>query len=590
MEKHTRRVIKDPICKPKSIHHTSKENDPIETNDIFNLLDKYYQANLGKLTASVSPAAVSTSYFAWGAQLLQAPGSFLKLYMHPLLHFSELVHKLTKYDLPGCGQDIRFHTENWRYFPWRLWAELFLQIEDWSLKMVTEIPGLNESNKRIISFRIKQILDALSPSNFVYTNPNLLQETLHSYGTNLIRGTSLALQDFIEKVAGLPPAGVEHFIPGKQVAKTPGKIIYKNHLMELIQYEAQTKTVFKEPLLIVPAWIMKYYILDLLPENSLVNWLTQQGHTVFIISWRNPDAKDRNLSLDDYYKMGALAAINRISTLLTNTKIHLVGYCLGGTLAMLTAATMAKNNDDRLKSLSLFAAQGDFTEAGELLLFITKSEVSFLKNIMWEQGYLDTKQMAGSFQMLRTYDLIWSKMVQDYMHGTQRGMIALLAWNADATRMPYKMHSEYLEKLLLNNDFAEGRFTMAGKHIAAENIKLPTFAVSTDKDHVSPWKSVYKIHLMIKTDITFVLTHGGHNAGIVSEPGHKDRSYLLREQLKEESYLDPESWVAVATEKTGSWWLAWQEWLVQQSSPSKTKPPPLDSKLSNAPGLYVLQK
>ncbi len=198
--------------------------------------------------------------------------------------------------------------------------------------------------------------------------------------------------------------------------------------------------------------------------------MTQQGHTVFIVSWRNPGKEDRNLGMDEYYRLGAMAAIDAVSAAIPKSKIHLLGYCLGGTLAMITAAAMAQNGDDRLKSLSLLAAQGDFTEAGELLLFITKSEVSFLKNMMWEQGYLDTKQMAGSFQMLRSYDLIWSKMVQDYMHGKQRGMIALLAWNADATRMPYKMHSEYLEKLFLNNDFASGRFTLEGKFVAPQNI------------------------------------------------------------------------------------------------------------------------
>jgi polyhydroxyalkanoate synthase len=285
-----------------------------------------------------------------------------------------------------------------------------------------------------------------------------------------------------------------------------------------------------------------------------------------------------------------MAAIDAVSNALPNTKIHLMGYCLGGTLAMITAAAMAQNKDHRIKTLSLLAAQGDFTEAGELLLFITRSEVSFLKSMMWDQGYLDTKQMAGTFQMLRSYDLIWSKMVQDYMHGTQRGMIALLAWNADATRMPYKMHSEYLEKLYLNNDFSEGRFTIAGKHIVAENIQTPAFVVSTEKDHVAPWKSVYKTHLMINGDITFVLTHGGHNAGIISEPGHKGRSYLIHERKKDSPYIDPMTWRDEAKEKNGSWWIAWHKWLVKQSSLEQIKPPVMDKKLPDAPGNYVLQK
>lgn len=567
-----------------------KDYDPYEPDNIFDYIDRTYQANLGKFTASISPAAVGTAYFSWGAQLLQAPGTLLKLGLFPLMHFPDCISNLINHEKPADGTDVRFHTQNWSVYPWRLWAELFLKVEDWCLKASREVPGLPLPVQRVVSFRMRQLLDALSPSNFVLTNPDLLKETVRSNGQNLVRGTELAIQDMVEKLTGSPPAGVENFIPGKQVAITKGKIIFKNHLIELIQYEAQTKTVYKEPVLMLPAWIMKYYILDLLPQNSMVNWLTQQGHTVFIVSWRNPDSKDKNIGLEDYYKMGAMAAIDAVSRKIPNTKIHLMGYCLGGTLAMITAATMAKNKDHRIKSLSLLAAQGDFTEAGELLLFITKSEVSFLKSIMWDQGYLDTKQMAGTFQMLRSYDLIWSKMVQDYMHGTQRGMIALLAWNADATRMPYKMHSEYLEKLFLNNDFAEGRFTIEGQHIVAENIQTPAFVVSTEKDHVAPWHSVYKTHLLINSDITFVLTNGGHNAGIVSEPGHEGRSYLIRERKKDSPYLDPTTWLEEAEEKTDSWWIAWHKWLVKHSTPGKTKPPQLDEKLPDAPGSYVLQK
>ena len=324
--------------------------------------------------------------------------------------------------------------------------------------------------------------------------------------------------------------------------------------------------MYKEPVLIIPAWIMKYYILDLQPENSLVNWLIQQGHTVFIISWRNPDSKDRNLGIDDYYRLGAMDAIDAVSKAIPKTHIHLMGYCLGGTLAMIAAAAMAKKGDKRIKTLTLLAAQGDFTEAGELLLFITRSEVSFLKSMMWDQGYLDTKQMSGSFQMLRSYDLIWSKMVQDYMHGTQRGMIALLAWNADATRMPYKMHTEYLEKLFLNNDFAEGRFKVEGRHIVAKNIDTPTFVVSTEKDHVAPWKSVYKTHLLINTDLTFVLTNGGHNAGIVSEPGHPGRTYYISERQKDTPYHGPSTWLKQAQIKNGSWWTSLARMVGKHSS------------------------
>lgn len=566
-----------------------KEELDSEEDSFFRFLDRYYQANLAKLTAGMSPAALETSYFSWVAQLLQSPGTLLRLGTYPWRHAQDCVNNLQTQEKPRDGQDVRFHTDNWSLYPWRLWAEQFLQLEEWWLQ-ATKVPGLPVPVKRTISFGIRQMLDALSPSNFILSNPDLFQETIRSNGQNLVRGAELGMQDFVEKITGAPPAGVEHFIPGKQVAITKGRVIFSNHLIELIQFEAQTKTVYKEPILMLPAWIMKYYILDLQPQNSLVNWLTQQGHTVFIVSWRNPTSEDRHLGMDEYFRLGAMAAIDAVSRAIPKTKIHLMGYCLGGTLAMITAAAMAENNDNRIKSLTLLAAQGDFTEAGELLLFITKSEVSFLKSMMWDQGYLDTKQMAGTFQMLRSYDLIWSKMVQDYMHGTQRGMIALLAWNADATRMPYKMHSEYLEKLFLNNDFAEGRFTIEGTHIVAENIQTPAFVVSTEKDHVAPWRSVYKTHLLINSDITFVLASGGHNAGIVSEPGREGRSYRIKERKKSVSYIDPETWLEQAEQKTDSWWIAWHEWLVKQSSPQQVSAPKIDKKLPEAPGTYVLQK
>jgi len=558
-------------------------------SSVFSLMDKYFQANLAKVTGGLSPAAIKTSYFSWFAQLAQSPGTLARLSSYPMRHMDELVDNLSTQKKPRDGKDVRFNSDNWSDYPWRLWAEQFLQFEDWCLQ-ATKVPGLPVQVKRSVAFGLKQMVDALSPSNFVLTNPDLFQETIHSKGENLVRGSELAMQDFIEKISGAAPQGVENFIPGKHVAITKGRVVFKNHLIELIQYEAQTKKVYKEPVLMLPAWIMKYYILDLLPENSLINWLTQQGHTVFIVSWLNPDSEDRNLSLDDYFRLGAMAAIDTVSNLCPKAKIHLLGYCLGGTLAMIAAAFMAQNNDNRLKSLTLLAAQGDFTEAGELLLFITKSEISFLKNMMWEQGYLDTKQMAGSFQMLRSYDLIWSKMVQDYMHGKQRGMIALLAWNADATRMPYKMHSQYLEQLFLNNDFSQGRYAVEGQYIVPKNIQVPAFVVSTEKDHVAPWKSVYKTHLLLNSDITFVLTSGGHNAGIVSEPGRENRSYRISERSKNEAYVDPKTWLETTPQSQGSWWVAWQEWLVSQSTAVKINPPKLDAELAPAPGRYVLKK
>lgn len=567
----------------------SEEEQAIE--EFFTCLDKLFQANVAKFTAGMSPAAILTARFSWLVQLALCPGRLLELSLYPMLHFNNYIRNLLEDPLPAHGQDVRFSSPNWQLYPWRLWAENFLAVEDWWHKATVGISGVPSHIERANSFMVRQILDALSPSNFVLTNPDLYVETVRTQGKNIIRGLELGLKDVFELITGTPPEGSENFQPGKQVAVTPGKVIYKNKLIELIQYKPQTETVYKEPILIIPAWIMKYYILDLSPHNSLVKWLVSKGHTVFIISWKNPESEDRNLGMDEYYRLGAMAAIDKVSEIFPDIKIHLMGYCLGGTLAMITAASMARHDDKRLKSLILLAAQGDFTEAGELMLFVTESEIAFLENMMWEQGYLDTKQMAGTFQMLRSYDLIWSKMVQDYMHGTRRGLIDLLAWNADATRMPYKMHSEYLEKLFLNNDFADGRFKVEGYYVVPENIRLPAFVVSTEKDHVAPWQSVYKIHLMLNcNDVTFVLTNGGHNAGIVSPPDHPNRNYRIYERKKYATYIGPEKWLEIAKQKKGSWWIALNEWLDKRSSKEKIKAPKLDESLPDAPGSYVLQK
>ncbi|MBI2791808.1 MAG: alpha/beta fold hydrolase [Gammaproteobacteria bacterium] len=561
-----------------------------DINNYFNFYNMLFQANLAKITAGISPAALGTAYFSWLSQLALSPGLLSELAIYPVMHAQDCVNNILCVERAAEGKDVRFHKDSWQFMPWRLWAEGFLQVEDWWQHATTNVPGLPEDVERLVSFGARQILDALSPSNFVLTNPDLFHETIRSGGSNLIRGNAIAFEDFVEKLTGVPPSAAKNFIPGKDVAVTPGRVVFSNHLIELIQYEPQTKTVFKEPVLILPAWIMKYYILDLSPNNSLVKWLVEQGHTVFMVSWRNPDSGDRDLGMDDYYRQGARAAIDIASTILPEAKINLVGYCLGGTLAMITAAAMTREGDDRLNSLTLLAAQGDFSDAGELRLFATESEISFLKNMMWEKGYLDTKQMAGSFQMLRTYDLIWSKMVDDYLHGIRRGMTDLLAWNADATRMPYKMHSEYLEKLFLKNDFAEGRFTVEGEPIAAENIQIPIFAVGTEKDHVAPWQSVYKIHLMTNCNITFVLTSGGHNAGIVSEPGHQGRSYHIQTRKQSEPYLDPTNWLELSEKQEGSWWPSWHDWLVQQSVAKHVPSSAIDITLPAAPGSYVMQK
>jgi polyhydroxyalkanoate synthase len=379
-------------------------------------------------------------------------------------------------------------------------------------------------------------------------------------------------------VAGRPPVGAEAFQPGKTVAVTPGKVVWRNRLMELIRYDPTTDRTHPEPVLIVPAWIMKYYILDLSPENSLIRYLVDSGHTVFALSWFNPGAEDREVSLEDYRSKGVLEALDRIAEIVPDRKIQAVGYCLGGTLLAIAAAAMAREGDDRI----------DFTEAGELTLFIDDSQVELIEDMMWEQGYLDSRQMAGAFQILRSNDLIWSRILQEYLLGQRTPMTDLMAWNADATRMPYRMHSDYLRGLFLNNDLAEGRLIMDGRPVSVADIRVPIFAVGTEHDHVAPWPSVYKITMHPGVDVTFLLASGGHNTGIVSPPGSAHRSFRISTKPRGAPFVDPQSWAASIEPTAGSWWPAWQGWLAGRSGPMAAPPAPSEG-LCAAPGIYVLQ-
>jgi polyhydroxyalkanoate synthase len=338
----------------------------------------------------------------------------------------------------------------------------------------------------------------------------------------------------------------------------------------------------------VPAWIMKYYILDLSPHNSLVHQLVEQGFTVFMISWRNPASEDRDLGLEDYRRLGVDAAIAAINGLMPGQPIHAAGYCLGGTLLSIAAARLSRERPDCLRSITLLAAQTDFTEAGELTLFINESQVAFLEDIMWRRGVLDTSQMAGAFQILRSNDLIWSRLVRDYLIGERAPPSDLMSWNADATRMPYRMHSDYLRQLFLNNDLAEGRYMVEGKPVALSDLHAPMFVVGTLRDHVAPWRSTHKIHFLANADITYVLTSGGHNAGIVAPPDEEGHSYQVLTRKAGEPYVGPEEWLQKAPHREGSWWIEWVRFLAAHSG-QPVAPPALGEGLADAPGSYVLQ-
>ena len=582
--------------------HDRHDGEPLAVRSS-DALDRSLHYFMSCFTLGVSPLAFTQAYFDWLTHLLGSPGKRSQLAQKSLADALKLSHYMARCALQSgekpepCAaplpNDKRFSGDDWHRFPFNIIHQSFLLNEQWWHEATTGVRGVSEHNARVMAFAARQLLDILSPSNFLFTNPDLIKRTQAEGGRNLARGYTNFLEDWERAVSGQPAVGLEAFKVGKDIAVTPGKVVYRNRLIELIQYEATTTTVRPEPVLFIPAWIMKYYILDLSPHNSLVRYLRDQGFTVFMVSWKNPGSEDRDLGMEDYYALGIRAALDAIAEIVPGEKVHGAGYCLGGTLLSMAAAAMGRDGEHRFKSLSFFAAQTDFTEAGELTLFTSESQVAFLEDMMWEQGYLDSSQMAGAFQMLRSSDLIWSRIVRDYLMGERQPIFDLMAWNADTTRMPYRMHSEYLRRLFLDNDLAEGRYRFDGRTIALNDIREPCFVVGTETDHVSPWRSVYKFNVLTEGEVTFLLTSGGHNAGIVSEPGHSRRRYRVATKQHDDLYIDPETWVKRTPVETGSWWPEWVRWLHDRSGDME-QPPPLGFSrghpLEDAPGTYVMQR
>ena len=464
---------------------------------------------------------------------------------------------------------------------------------EWWRNATEGVHGLDKENQQIVSFMARQCLDMMSPANSPFTNPSVIERTRQEGGGNFARGLRFFWDDF-DHLLGKKPRDTGEFVVGENLAAMPGKVVFRNDLIELLAYEATTERVQSEPVLFVPAWIMKYYILDLSAHNSLVRYLTEQGFTVFILSWKNPGEEDRHRSLEDNRTLGFEAALNTVSSMVPDTKVHVAGYCLGGTLLAIGAASVAQRQDKRMASLTFFAAQIDFEEAGELTFFINESQIAFLEDLMADQGYLRADQMAGAFQMPRSNDLIWSRVIRHHLLGERTTKNDLMAWNADSTRMPAKMHSEYLRRLFLDNDLSEHRFEANGSIVSTSDIRQPIFTVGTEKDHVSPWKSVFKINALTDTDVTFVLTNRGHNAGVVSEPGHEDRHYRIGLKREGDRFSPPKDWFDRHSEIEGSWWPEWTKWLKAQSGSQAVKAAGRQDALfaealDDAPGRYVLQ-
>ena len=489
---------------------------------------------------------------------------------------------------PAPG-DRRFNDPDWtqnQFFDFV--KQAYLVTAQWADKLVGAA-DLNPHTKQKAEFYVRQITNALSPTNFVLTNPELLRETFVSNADNLVRGMHMLAED-IERGGGnlqIRQSDSSMFEVGRNLATTPGKVIFQNELMQLIQYAPSTETVLKRPLLIVPPWINKYYVLDLTPDKSFIKWCVDQGLTVFCISWANPDAHLAQKTFEDYVRQGPFAALDAIKEATGEDKVHAIGYCVGGTLLAVTLAAMAARHDKRIASATLFAAQVDFTYAGDLKVFVDEEQVKAIEHRMSERGYLDSRSMATVFNLLRSNDLLWPYVINNYLKGKSPFPFDLLYWNSDATRLPAANHSFYLRNCYLDNKLAKGSMMLGNAPIDLKAVTVPIYNLATREDHIAPAKSVMFGSKLFGGDVRFVVSGSGHIAGVINPPVKKKYQYWTGPKPRN---ADVEGWLAKAKEHPGSWWPDWLLWITRQSPTEVPARVPGDGALKpieDAPGRYV---
>jgi polyhydroxyalkanoate synthase len=563
-------------------------------------LDRVFHANSAPLWGGLSPVALSLAWADWAWHLALSPGRQMELVALGSQLAGDTFRTAAGMETPpepagDADDDPRFRHPAWEAWPFNAYRAGFRNAEAF-WREAAVLPTMTSHHAEVTKFFARQWLGVMAPANWLPTNPVVLQDAAQSGGAHLVQGAMNWLRDATGQPDPEVVAEAARFQVGRDVALTPGKVVMRNHLVELIRYAPQTAQVHPEPVLVIPSWIMKYYILDLSPHNSMVRYLVQQGHTVYMVSWRNPDAEDRDLTMDDYLRLGVLEPLRRVGELGGPSQpVHAMGYCLGGTLLAIAVAALGRKSGvvggaglPPLKTMTLLAAQTDFSQPGELGLFIDESQIGLLDKITRGKGYLTGEQMAGSFQFLHSRDLVWTRRMREYLLGEREKRSDLMAWNADITRMPARMHHEYLVALYLKNQLASSAYEVDGQAVSLSDIELPVFLVGTERDHVSPWRSVYKLHHLCDAEICFVLTSGGHNAGIVSEPGHPGRSYRIDSRPAHGEWIAPGEWLKRAPRRTGSWWPAWHEWLAARSSPPlRARPIPVRSAICDAPGDYV---
>ncbi len=491
------------------------------------------------------------------------------------------------------ASDKRFRHEDWsnnQLFDFI--KQSYLLTADWMQRTVADVEGMDEASRKKVSFYTKQFADALSPSNFAATNPQVLHATAESGGENLIKGLDNLLRD-LERGGGqlaISQTDMDAFEVGENVATSDGKVVFQNELIQLLQYAPATEEVHARPLLITPPWINKFYILDLKPENSFIKWATEQGLTVFVISWVNPDKELAERSFEDYMTGGLLAAVDAVEEATGSREVNAIGYCIGGTLLASTLAYMAAKGDDRIQAATFFTSLIDFEESGELSVFVDEAQIQSIEEAMSERGYLEGREMATTFNMLRANDLIWSFVINNYMLGKEPFPFDLLYWNSDSTRMPAAMHSFYLRNMYQQNLLSKpGGVTLAGVPIDLSSVKTPTYILATKDDHIAPWKSSFKATGIYSGKNRFVLSASGHIAGVINPPAAKKYCYWTNAKKA----ANADDWFDGAKQHEGSWWPDWIKWLGKYAGDKVPARHPGDGKLKvieDAPGSYVKMK
>jgi len=553
----------------------------------------------GLQTGMADPMAIGAAFFELMARLMADPSRLLEAQLALWNDYLTLWQRMTERMMGQAAEPVVTPATEDRRFRDRAWSDnavfdyikqSYLLTARFIQGAVKEVGGLDEHTGRKVDFYTRQFVDAMAPSNYLLTNPEVLRATVESGGENLVNGLENLLDD-LERGKGrlaITMTDMAAFHIGGNVATTPGTVVYQNDLIQLIQYAPTTETVHRRPLLIIPPWINKFYILDLRPENSFIRWAVSQGHTVFVISWVNPDERLSGKSFENYMKEGPLTALDAMAAATGEKEANVIGYCLGGTLLSATLAYMTAKRDRRIKSATFFVTMVDFAEAGELSVFIDEEQIKALEERMSKKGYLEARDMHTTFNLLRANDLIWSFVVNNYLLGKQPFPFDLLYWNADSTRMPAAMHSFYLRRMYQENLLSQpGGITLDGVKIDLRKTKTPAFILSTREDHIAPWRSTYAATQLYAGPTTFVLAASGHIAGVVNAPGARSK---YGHWTNDQNPPSPDDWLASATQHDGSWWPMWEEWVSQYAGDDVPARQPGDGKLKpleDAPGSYV---